>query len=824
MTFFKGLFCFCIMINVSACTADLKPIAKNLAVESHIASKALTPRSILLADNAFSGSSVNVLAGVRQTLYTDSIYQYAGFYNGEGRLVLAKRRLGEDHWQKQVTPFSGNVNDAHNHISLVVDGNGFLHVAWDHHNNALRYARSVTAGSLTLEKSVMLGQQENSVTYPQFYRLNSGDLLFGYRDGGSGHGTLVLNRYSANEKKWQRLHNSLIDGEAQRSAYWDMSLDKQGVLHLAWIWRETPDVATNHDIAYAQSADNGQTWFTVDKKPYQLPITEKTAQVIKHIPQNSTLMNPPVVAADNHSNPFIASYWADSPAEKPRYHVLYHKKNEEKQGQWHEIKAPEVAENFSLNGLGTKNPPISRAALLVESNWQSSWFHLIYRDDFHDGNIIAASVTDLEQPQWQHRILVDDNMGAWEPSIDVSQWNRMKQAHMLLQKVGQQDGNDQQGLGSDANAIKVLIWSPDWEKHQALSPIASKPTAANLSKPLAAKNILDIAEKAAQWQWQHFPQGWNYHPRAWGLAPFYIGNLAIAKLLPESNLTQLMLDRANEINWQPHERIYDADDYVVLQAYLELYQQFQSPKMLSPAKARLDYILANQSPASLDWGTPNNRDRWSWSDSLFMAPDAWMLMYQITGEEKYLNFINKEWWATAERLYRPEIGLYFRDESYLDIRERNGKTIHWARGIGWSIAGLARVLQRFPKNHPDYPRYVEQFKTMSAAFLAAQQNDGLWRPGLLDPNTHTAKETSGSAFAVFALAWGVNNQLLDQNSYLPAIIKGWNALADCVTPAGKLAHVQPIGAAPHGFDPENSEPFATGAFLLAASEVYRLAE
>lgn len=823
MKLVKSLFILSLISVILSCSSDIKSSNSTLSTDTIKITKALTPRTILLDENAFSGSSVNVLAGVRQTLYTDSVYQYAGFYNGDGRLVLAKRRLGEDQWQKRVTEFSGNVNDAHNHISLVVDGNGFLHVAWDHHNNALRYARSVTAGSLELEKVAMLGQQEQSVTYPQFYRLGHGDILFGYRDGGSGHGTLVLNSYSAVDKKWSRLHDSLIDGEGKRSAYWDMSLDKNGVLHLAWIWRETPDVATNHDIAYAQSRDNGKTWITIDNQPYQLPIIEKTAQVIKHIPQNSTLMNPPVVAADDSSNPFIASYWADSEGGKPRYHVLYHKK-----GQWHEVKAPEVKENFSLTGLGTKNPPISRAVFLVESSWNSSWFHLVYRDDFQGGNIIAATVTDLKNPTWQHRILVDKNMGAWEPSLDVSQWKRMKQAHMLLQNVGQQDGNDQQSLSSPATNIEVLIWSPDWEKHQSLtptkSPVATQASKANLTKPLNAKNILTIAEKSAVWQWGHFPEGWNYHARGWGLAPFYIGNLAVAKLLPQSDLTQRMLDRANEEDWQSHERIYDADDYVVIQAYLELYQQFQESKMLAPSKERLDYILANQSTASLDWGFYNNRDRWSWSDSLFMGPDAWMLMYQVTGEEKYLNFMNKEWWATAERLYSPEIGLYFRDESYLDIRERNGKTIHWSRGIGWSIAGLARVLQRFPKDHVDYPKYVKQFKTMSAAFLAAQQSDGLWRPGLLDPNTHTAKETSGSSFAVFALAWGVNNQLLDEQTYLSAVIKGWNALADCVTPEGKLEHVQPIGAAPHGFNAKNSEPFATGAFLLAASEVYKLAK
>jgi hypothetical protein len=56
-------------------------------------------RQIPLAEKAYAGSSINVVAGSRQTLYTDSVHQYAGFYDADGRLVLAKRRLGEDSWQ-----------------------------------------------------------------------------------------------------------------------------------------------------------------------------------------------------------------------------------------------------------------------------------------------------------------------------------------------------------------------------------------------------------------------------------------------------------------------------------------------------------------------------------------------------------------------------------------------------------------------------------------------------------------------------------------------------------------------------------------------------
>ncbi|HEU5071231.1 MAG TPA: hypothetical protein VFV96_12565 [Verrucomicrobiae bacterium] len=39
---------------------------------------------------------------------------------------------------------------------------------------------------------------------------------------------------------------------------------------------------------------------------------------------------------------------------------------------------------------------------------------------------------------------------------------------------------------------------------------------------------------------------------------------------------------------------------------------------------------------------------------------------------------------------------------------------------------------------------------------------------------------------------------------------------------GKLTHVQPVGADPKKFDPEHTEVYAVGAFLLAGSEVYQI--
>ena len=137
-------------------------------------------------------------------------------------------------------------------------------------------------GALALTDTMpMTGRQERSVSYPEFYRQPDGKLLFLYRDGGSGRGDLVMNRYdpaAAAGSGWTRLHDQLISGEGKRNAYTQAFLDHRGTLHLSWVWRESPDVASNHDMAYARSRDGGLTWEKSSGERYTLPITAATAE------------------------------------------------------------------------------------------------------------------------------------------------------------------------------------------------------------------------------------------------------------------------------------------------------------------------------------------------------------------------------------------------------------------------------------------------------------------------------------------------------------------------------------------------------------------
>ena len=112
---------------------------------------------------------------------------------------------------------------------------------------------------------------------------------------------------------------------------------------------------------------------------------------------------------------------------------------------------------------------------------------------------------------------------------------------------------------------------------------------------------------------------------------------------------------------------------------------------------------------------------------------------------------------------------------------------------------------------------------MAEKIASLQQEDGLWRASLLDPASYPGGEASGSGFYTYAMAWGINNGLLDRGKYLPLVRKAWKGMNALIQSDGHVGWCQPIGADPKkNFSADSWEVYGTGAFLLAGSEVIRL--
>ncbi len=351
-------------------------------------------------------------------------------------------------------------------------------------------------------------------------------------------------------------------------------------------------------------------------------------------------------------------------------------------------------------------------------------------------------------------------------------------------------------------------------------PSGPPPAAGRPSDQVAPGAILARMKKVADWQLvqtnRHKTDDWTY-------GALYAGMMALSQIADAPRYHDAMMEMGRKHEWKPARRIYHADDHCVCQTYLDLYFQHRDPAMIAPTLERFDFILAHPRTNGLDFSIRGSQERWSWCDALFMSPPAWLRACLATGDRRYLDFMDREWKFTSDYLYDPEEHLYYRDSTYFIKREANGKKVFWSRGNGWVMGGLARVLQVLPPNHAQRKFYEQQYKEMAAKVAALQRPDGLWRSSLLDPDSYPLKETSGSGFYTFALAWGINRGLLDHAEYEPVVRRAWQGLVECVTAEGKLEHVQPIGADPKRFDPTHSDVYGVGAFLLAGSEMYRLA-
>jgi unsaturated rhamnogalacturonyl hydrolase len=338
------------------------------------------------------------------------------------------------------------------------------------------------------------------------------------------------------------------------------------------------------------------------------------------------------------------------------------------------------------------------------------------------------------------------------------------------------------------------------------------PSLAHLSPSLTPSAAKKAIEKVANWE---LARSQPYFNQDWTYAALYTGFMAASAATGNDAYRDAMLSMSNKFDWKLGPRVEHADDQCIGQTYLALYSHYRDSKMIAQLRAQFDSILAL--PVAPDGKLP-----WWWCDALFMAPPVWTGLAHATGERKYLDFVNREWWRTSARLYDPEQHLFYRDASFLPLREANGKKVFWSRGNGWVIAGLVRVLETLPANNPDRNRYLGQFREMSAAILSLQGSDGLWRSGLLDPASYALPEVSGSSFFTYAMAWGVNSGILDRKTYEPAVARAWKGLLQHVYEDGRLGSIQQVGAGPAHFKPTSSYVYGVGAFLLAGSEVIKL--
>jgi hypothetical protein len=342
---------------------------------------------------------------------------------------------------------------------------------------------------------------------------------------------------------------------------------------------------------------------------------------------------------------------------------------------------------------------------------------------------------------------------------------------------------------------------------------------------------------------------WQIHnsyktPSFWNWAAYHTGNMEAYKLFNNEIKTPAAKQKAktwldysnawadynkwsgatekNPSKWlykqygEDQQHVLFGDWQICFQTFMDLYNIAPAKKKIARAKEVMSYEADSKA-----------NDYWWWADALYMVMPTLTKMYKLTGDVKYLDKIYDNLQYSDSIMLDKETGLYFRDGRYVYPKHKanNGGKDFWARGDGWVLAGLAKVLQDMPKSYQHYDFFVKKYQRLAHAVAACQQPEGYWTRSMLDKEMAPGPETSGTAFFTYGLLWGINNGLLSETDYLPTVSKAWTYLSHTALQAeGSVGYVQPIGdrAIPgQTINKSSQADFGVGSFLLAACEYYR---
>lgn len=338
---------------------------------------------------------------------------------------------------------------------------------------------------------------------------------------------------------------------------------------------------------------------------------------------------------------------------------------------------------------------------------------------------------------------------------------------------------------------------------------------------------------------------WQQHNKAevrsfWDNAAYHTGNMEAYKLLGKTEWIDYSTRWAEHNKWmgatetdpakwkyrhygEGHQFVLFGDWQICFQTYIDLYwianakgASARNERMVQRAKEVMGYEAYSK-----------QNDYWWWADALYMVMPVMTKMYKLTGDSQYLDKLYENLLYADSIMLDEETGLYFRDGKYIYPKHKtaSGKKDFWARGDGWVLAGLAKVLQDMPADYAHRDFFVKKYQRLAAGVQKLQQKQGYWTRSMMDPTFAPGPETSGTAFFTYGFLWGVNNGLLDAKQYRKTIDRAWKYLTEtALQPDGKVGYVQPIGekAIPGQVVDKNSQAnFGVGAFLLAACEYHR---
>lgn len=418
-------------------------------------------KSIIKIDNIFCGSYINNNIARNDAIISVGDTQFFSYYDNNGRIKIAKRRLDKENFNISILPISplpihGNqerLDNPHNFISMTVDREGYIHLAYAMHNSKIKYIRSAKPFNIDIwdeEMTMLTGDGvEIRSSYPSFFNLKNGNIGFIFRSGSAGNGNTIIEYYNIILKEWSYSGIPLIEGDGENSQYFFSPIvSPDGCIHLAWTWRLSdfskpenspyakPDFEgfTNWNISYAKSCDNGKTWENSSGKKYRLPLKRVSSdsrhmpEIIAEIPIGESFFNHYGADYDMKMNPHYVYYRWDKDKITQLWHLYfngnkwvssmissYHKKI-----RW---------TRTQINGLASTD--IARPEILIASDGRA----IVISRSIHYNNRLEIYISDSEYSKWYLYVLNVGNLGGWEPQVDKKLFKNTERLQLLLNVI-----------------------------------------------------------------------------------------------------------------------------------------------------------------------------------------------------------------------------------------------------------------------------------------------------------------------------------------------------------------------------------------------------
>jgi len=374
----QALFCFTLLL-LMGCSAQKE---KTAVIIDETADTQSIVQTISI-DSVWAGHPVGFC------LYTHQDRQYIAYYNANRNAVVGQRNLDEDDFELHILPATTRETaagtstilgwDSHNFLTLGVDKAGFIHLSGNVHVHPLTYFRSSKPNDISTLEQVfeMVGTEEKRTTYPHFMLTKEKDLLYHYRDGGSGNGNEIYNIYSEGDKEWSRMLDvPLTDGQGLMNAYQTQpKVLGDGWYHVYWVWRDTPDCETNHDLSYMKSPDL-KNWYNAFGEPFDLPATlAKRELIVDPIPSGGGIINLAAkMVLDEDDKPIFVYHKYDTTGNLQFYTAQID------EGDWIYRQVTDWDHRWEFSGRGSINREVHLKAFRkrTDGQYEVDYWHIKY--------------------------------------------------------------------------------------------------------------------------------------------------------------------------------------------------------------------------------------------------------------------------------------------------------------------------------------------------------------------------------------------------------------------------------------------------------------